>query len=786
MDLIDQAILKGFSKKRLTGIASITPTSTGFNLNFKDGSSASYTVPNMHTHSNKDIIDLLDVDADGDLTYNGVKVIEQVKAKTDLIATTGTGIKFLADDGTYKQPAGDVDLSEYYTKTEVGKKLNDYYLKTEVDTKLDDYYTKDDTNTKLGDYVKKTDMNTKLSDYYTKTQIDGITGDLGTLTVTGASDLVGALNIIDKKFMDSISFSGKVLTLKYKNGATFNIDVSSIITDTSVGELKDVDLTGLADGKVLKYDLADGKFKPAEVSGADVLKDAKDYTDKAVANAEHMSKKLVDAKPTYNAGTITYYVSGVEETTTDENTWFFYDVSGVTFQTLFIGGVEKTIQSGSIDDSNFLQKTDVSSTYTGNEVDTSKIADLAALKALETILKSSINSQVAKTDIVDNLTSTDTDRPLSANQGKVLNEAISDKANSTDVYTKTESDANFVSATQLKQHTDDTVAHLTQTERDSFLTEDDITKLVESASTDKEVPSAKAVFTLSEKKLDKTALVTTIDDNSDDNHTPSALATKTELDKKANDNEVVKTTDITTTIDSTSTDSKIPSAKAIYDTVKNIITSENFSYNADTDRTDTGNRINAVKTVLTSLKDKYKSQFTYECDVYNVSFEIRYKGGFYNSYIATCYYTGKKEIHVLEYSPNDGSMNLLYTDSGINNLQMNGYSKIFYNKDKTDLNGINNSGYTVSGGYAIRNGVCYCNISIKCTNPVSYYTIITTQSELGLPTSELVPCYLNFINDEQPSCISVYMGTENIEVRGGVAGKTYTYSGSFPIKVRFK
>lgn len=524
MDLIDQAILKGFSKKMLTGIASITPTSTGFTIDFVDGSSASYTVPNMHTHSNKAIIDLLAVDSDGDLTYNGAKVIEQVKAKTDLLTTNGTGIKFLADDGTYKQPTGDVDLSDYYTKTEVGTKLNDYYLKTEVDTNLDDYYTKDDTNTKLGDYVKKTDMNTKLSDYYTKTQIDGITGDLGTLTVTGASDLVGALNIIDKKFMDSISFSGKVLTLKYKNGATFNIDVSSIITDTSVGELKDVDLTGLADGKVLKYDLADGKFKPAEVSGAETLKEAKDYTDEQIAKIDQAAKLAVDAKPTYNAGTITYYVNGAEETTEDDNTWFFYDVDGVTFQTIFISGVEKTIQSGSIDDSNFLQKTDVSSTYTGTESDTSKIANLAALKALEIILKSSINSQVAKTDIVDNLTSTDTDRPLSANQGRVLNEAISDKANSSDVYNKTESDANFVSATQLKQHTDDTVAHLTQAERDSLLTEDDITKLVESASTDEEIPSAKAVFTLSEKKLEKTAVVTTIDENSDDNHVPTSKA----------------------------------------------------------------------------------------------------------------------------------------------------------------------------------------------------------------------------------------------------------------------
>ncbi|MGN0339517.1 MAG: pyocin knob domain-containing protein, partial [Lachnospira sp.] len=502
---------------------------------------------------------LLDVDADGDLTYNGVKVIEEVKEKTDLITTTGTGTKFLCDDGTYKQPTGNIDLSDYYTKTETNTKLNDYYLKTEVDTKLGDYYTKDDTNTKLTDYIKKTDLTTKFADYYTKTQIDGITGDLGTLTVTGASDLVSALNIIDQKFMQSISFSGKVLTLVYKNGATFNIDVSSVITDTSIGELKDVDLSNLTDGKILKYDLADGKFKVADENGDEILQEAKDYTDDAIAKIEHTAKLAVDAKPTYNAGVITYYVNGTEETTEDDNTWFFYDVDGVTYQTLFISGVEKTIQSGTIDDSNFLQKSDVASTYTGNEVDTSKIADLGALKALETILKSAINSHVAKTDIVDNLTSTDTDRPLSANQGRVLNEAISDKASSSDVYTKTEADATFISSTELNNHINDTVAHLTQAERDSLLTEDKITKLVESTSTDEEVPSAKAVFTLSEKKLEKTSVVTTIDENSDDNHVPTALAAYNEFEKK------VDKTSIVTSIDSTSTDEQVISAKATYD-----------------------------------------------------------------------------------------------------------------------------------------------------------------------------------------------------------------------------
>ena len=47
--------------------------------------------------------------------------------------------------------------------------------------------------------------------------------------------------------------------------------------------------------------------------------------------------------------------------------------------------------------------------------------------------------------------------------------------------------------------------------------------------------------------------------------TLSTAGLKTELDKKANDDEVVKKTDITTTIGSTSTDTQVPSAKAVYD-----------------------------------------------------------------------------------------------------------------------------------------------------------------------------------------------------------------------------
>ena len=49
----------------------------------------------------------------------------------------------------------------------------------------------------------------------------------------------------------------------------------------------------------------------------------------------------------------------------------------------------------------------------------------------------------------------------------------------------------------------------------------------------------------------------------------SSKLTKTELDKKANDDEVVKKTDIVTSIDSTSTNDTVPSTKAVYNSLIN-------------------------------------------------------------------------------------------------------------------------------------------------------------------------------------------------------------------------
>ena len=93
----------------------------------------------------------------------------------------------------------------------------------------------------------------------------------------------------------------------------------------------------------------------------------------------------------------------------------------------------------------YLKKTDATSTYA-------------------TITK--VDEKVNKTDIVDNLTSTDTDKPLSANQGKVLKDEVDLKAKDSEVVKKT-----------------------------------DIVTTIDKSSTNDKVPSASAIYNKSKNKI---------------------------------------------------------------------------------------------------------------------------------------------------------------------------------------------------------------------------------------------------------------------------------------------
>ena len=168
-------------------------------------------------------------------------------------------------------------------------------------------------------------------------------------------------------------------------------------------------------------------------SASTTLRDAKSYTDQKIAEMASEQAIVCDEKPSYMDGITTYIKDGVPETTDEENIWFYYEAAGQLMQTIWINGEEITIVSaGGVNFDDFVSKSkDIAATYEGDETDTDKIPNLAAMQALEALLKADIDTRVKTVDIYDGLDSTSTTVPLSANQGRVLNEKADSKLDKT-------------------------------------------------------------------------------------------------------------------------------------------------------------------------------------------------------------------------------------------------------------------------------------------------------------------------------------------------------------------
>ena len=168
-------------------------------------------------------------------------------------------------------------------------------------------------------------------------------------------------------------------------------------------------------------------------SASTTLRDAKSYTDQKIAEMASEQAIVCDEKPSYMDGITTYIKDGVPETTDEENIWFYYEAASQLMQTIWINGEEITIVSaGGVNFDDFVSKSkDIAATYEGDETDTDKIPNLAAMQALEALLKADIDTRVKTVDIYDGLDSTSTTVPLSANQGRVLNEKADSKLDKT-------------------------------------------------------------------------------------------------------------------------------------------------------------------------------------------------------------------------------------------------------------------------------------------------------------------------------------------------------------------
>ena len=177
----------------------------------------------------------------------------------------------------------------------------------------------------------------------------------------------------------------------------------------------------------------DGTFSSVKIDTLlNILKtDCNEYTDRLVANLSILELKIATS----------------ESEITQPNTMYLYKPSGAANyeQYVVIEGTKVLLGTTDINMGDY---------YTISQTDAKFV-----LKTDFDSLKTTVDKKVDKTDIVDNLTSADIDKPLSANQGKVLKDEVDLKANDSDVVKKT-----------------------------------DIVTTIDNTSTDDTIPSTKAVY----------------------------------------------------------------------------------------------------------------------------------------------------------------------------------------------------------------------------------------------------------------------------------------------------
>ena len=129
------------------------------------------------------------------------------------------------------------------------------------------------------------------------------------------------------------------------------------------------------------------------------VSDANTYTDEQIALLNVDEAIKCDAMPTYDSTNdeITYVKGGVSHTIPADAIWFYYEDNSQLMQSILIDGEWSTIVSaGGVDFTEYVSKTnDVVSTYTGEEVVTNKVPDIAALHAMQTLIEADIDGKVS-------------------------------------------------------------------------------------------------------------------------------------------------------------------------------------------------------------------------------------------------------------------------------------------------------------------------------------------------------------------------------------------------------
>lgn len=238
-----------------------------------------------------------------------------------------------------------------------------------------------------------------LSSYYTKTETNTLLEDK-----------------VDKVTGKDLSSNDFTAEAKFKLDNLENYDDTALAARVEANERNierldgDSTITGSVDAKV-----------------AACLADGKSYTDVRIQNAIKQTAIVCDAKPTIDGSIITYQKDGNEyNITSDNKTKFYYTTAGVNYSTIWIEGTEFTDTLASVNFSDYVSKTnDVTSTYTGDDADKTKVPDIAAMDALKAIVDTDLDDKLDIADIDDSISSSSTNPVTSAAISEALDGKVS-------------------------------------------------------------------------------------------------------------------------------------------------------------------------------------------------------------------------------------------------------------------------------------------------------------------------------------------------------------------------
>ena len=149
---------------------------------------------------------------------------------------------------------------------------NDLTDKPTIPTKVSDLVNDSNFITSIPEeYITETELNAK--GYLTSHQdISGLQTKTDNSLATTDKTITGAINEVNGNLLDTVGFSAdyKNIIFNRKNGLNpYTIPISAIINNASLTELKDIDSTDIGNGKTLVYDSSTQKHRYVNTTGTD-------------------------------------------------------------------------------------------------------------------------------------------------------------------------------------------------------------------------------------------------------------------------------------------------------------------------------------------------------------------------------------------------------------------------------------------------------------------------------------------------------------------------------------